>query len=379
MPTTSSITDPISNRDAIGSVDSADSILILDATDSTVKKATVSQLPSGSGVSDGDKGDISVTSSGTVWTIDNDAVTYAKMQNVSAASKLLGRGDSGSGDVQEITLGTNLSMSGTTMNAAGGGSLTVQEGDVTVSSAATTLDFGSGFDLTESPAGEVNIALDLSEGSVGTLPIANGGTGQTTQTAAFDALAPTTTAGDLIYHNGTDNVRLAAGTRYFQGLKTGGTIAAPYWENEPVRIYKTSEQTVANNTLTNDTVLMLDTTIYGTGTYNLYLSAYLESVDAAADVQYGAGAASGTFSFYGTRQHSVVNATTNVFSTFASPTVGPVSLAATVTGLARVEIAARVVCTVAGVWYFKFSQVTTTPASPSKCLAGSYIEFMKVA
>lgn len=53
--------------------------------------------------------------------IDNDAVTFAKMQNVSAASRLLGRGDSGAGDPQEIVLGTNLSMSGTTLNAAGGG------------------------------------------------------------------------------------------------------------------------------------------------------------------------------------------------------------------------------------------------------------------
>lgn len=51
--------------------------------------------------------------------VKDDAVTYAKMQNVSAASKLLGRGDSGSGDVQEITLGTNLTMSGTTLNAGG--------------------------------------------------------------------------------------------------------------------------------------------------------------------------------------------------------------------------------------------------------------------
>ena len=44
------------------------------------------------------------------------------------------------------------------------------------------------------------------------LPILNGGTGQTTQTAAFDALAPTTTKGDLIVSNGTDNVRLPVGT-----------------------------------------------------------------------------------------------------------------------------------------------------------------------
>jgi hypothetical protein len=45
----------------------------------------------------------------------------------------------------------------------------------------------------------------------GTLPIANGGTGQTSQTNAFDALAPTTTKGDLIASNGTDNVRVPVG------------------------------------------------------------------------------------------------------------------------------------------------------------------------
>lgn len=45
----------------------------------------------------------------------------ANLAQASAASKLLGRGDSGSGDFQEIALGTNLSMSGTTLNASGGG------------------------------------------------------------------------------------------------------------------------------------------------------------------------------------------------------------------------------------------------------------------
>jgi hypothetical protein len=61
--------------------------------------------------------------------------------------------------------------------------------------------------------------------------IADGGTGQSTATAAFDALAPTTTAGDLIYHNGTDNIRLGIGTNG-QVLKTNAGGTAPEWDDE---------------------------------------------------------------------------------------------------------------------------------------------------
>lgn len=46
----------------------------------------------------------------------------------------------------------------------------------------------------------------------GSVAINKGGTGQTTQTAAFDALSPLTTKGDLIVNNGTNDVRLAVGT-----------------------------------------------------------------------------------------------------------------------------------------------------------------------
>lgn len=58
-------------------------------------------------VTDGDKGDITVSGSGATWTIDNDVVTFAKMQNI-ATGRLLGRGTAASGDVEEITpaLGT---------------------------------------------------------------------------------------------------------------------------------------------------------------------------------------------------------------------------------------------------------------------------------
>lgn len=84
-------------------------------------------------------------------------------------------------------------------SGGGGGSGTVTSVDV--SGGSTGLTF-SGGPVTSS--GTITMA--------GTLAIANGGTGQTGATAAFDALSPLTTGGDIIYHDGANNVRLAKGS-----------------------------------------------------------------------------------------------------------------------------------------------------------------------
>jgi len=62
-------------------------------------------------------GDATLNTGTGALTIANTAVTYAKIQNTSTGPLLLGHG-SGSGSPQEIGLGTGLSMSGTTLNAA---------------------------------------------------------------------------------------------------------------------------------------------------------------------------------------------------------------------------------------------------------------------
>lgn len=63
---------------------------------------------------------------------------------------------------------------------------------------------------------------------VTTIPIADGGTGQTAKTAAFDALSPVTTQGDIIYRDASNNVRLAIGTAT-QVLTVNAGATAPEW------------------------------------------------------------------------------------------------------------------------------------------------------
>jgi hypothetical protein len=60
---------------------------------------------------DGDKGDITVSSSGATWTIDNGAVTLAKMEN-RATQRVIGRNTAGTGTPEEVTLSQALDWVG---------------------------------------------------------------------------------------------------------------------------------------------------------------------------------------------------------------------------------------------------------------------------
>ena len=83
----------------------------------------------------------------------------------------------------------------------------------------TTVSFGStGLTPSTATSGAVTVA--------GTLAIGSGGTGQTTAGAAFNALSPITTTGDLILGNGTNSAtRLAIGANGYI-LTSNGTTAS---------------------------------------------------------------------------------------------------------------------------------------------------------
>ncbi|WP_413943124.1 beta strand repeat-containing protein [Bdellovibrio sp. HCB-162] len=110
------------------------------------------------------------------------------------------------GTVTNIATGTGLS----------GGPIT-STGTISLANTAVTAGSYTRANITVDAQGRLTsasngAAVNLATEVTGTLPIANGGTGQTTVTAAFNGLSPSTTKGDLIVHDGTNDIRLPVGT-----------------------------------------------------------------------------------------------------------------------------------------------------------------------
>jgi len=140
-----------------------------------------------------------------------------------------------SGTYPNFTITSNDQYAGTVTSVGGTGTVNGISLSGTVTSSGT---------LT---LGGTLSGVDLTTQVTGTLPIANGGTGQTTKTPAFDALAPTTTKGDLIVYDGTDNIRLAVGTNGYLLTADSAQTSGVKWAAAPV------STTVADDTSTNAT------------------------------------------------------------------------------------------------------------------------------
>ncbi len=78
-------------------------------TNATTDSITITAASGG--VTDGDKGDITVTGSGLIWTIDNSTITLAKMADMATAS-LLGRNTAGTGAPEVLSASTARTLLG---------------------------------------------------------------------------------------------------------------------------------------------------------------------------------------------------------------------------------------------------------------------------
>jgi hypothetical protein len=94
----------------------------------------------------------------------------------------------------------------------------------------------SGFQVNGAALNFSNLAgtASLATQVTGTLPPANGGTGQTTATAALNALSPMTTLGDIVYASAANTASRLAGNitttkKFLAQTGTGTVSAAPTW------------------------------------------------------------------------------------------------------------------------------------------------------
>lgn len=129
-----------------------------------------------------------------------------------------------SGDATIVTSGAlTLATVNTNVGSFGGASsvpsFTVNAKGLLTAASATAVVAPAGTLSGTTLNGSVVTSSLTSVGTIATgvwqgtaIDIAHGGTGQTAKQAAFDALSPLGTAGDLLYFNGTHNVALGVGT-----------------------------------------------------------------------------------------------------------------------------------------------------------------------
>jgi len=134
----------------------------------------------GGALTDGDKGEITVSASGATWTIDNDVVTLAKLAHM-ATARVIGRTTGGTGSPELLTISgtgsvamtntptlvtpvlgaaTATSINGITISAGGSGTLTMLGNIDTSASGFINTNTSGGSISTQSSGGNINTSTN---------------------------------------------------------------------------------------------------------------------------------------------------------------------------------------------------------------------------
>jgi len=162
---------------------------IQDATASVKGLATAAQITKLDGIATNannyshpnHSGDVTSVGDGAT-TIANNAVTFAKMQQISSVH-LVGRHAGGSGNIQEVSVGNGIEFSGSGIRrealtgdvtaSAGSNTTTIADNAVTAAKLAATLDLSAKTLTLPSDVTRLGSNIDLASAEVtGTLPVA---------------------------------------------------------------------------------------------------------------------------------------------------------------------------------------------------------------